>query len=386
MTRRWLSAVRAVRSSVGRGASANLVRRGAAHLSTIDVLPPVLAVTLIVGGLALISQNAIATRAAAALGSTLLAAALGYRRGRWLVERTALSWHFHRRRRPETLSPTVDDEWPLELGYLAPDLTAIEVGLADGSRVGVGVDDAGWFAVAAVDAAALGNGGLVEPAFCELPLDLLTSEVTQAGQPGVVLHVVTTRAPADAVGRTWLTVRMDIRALAEAGVENVAGAPAATASLLRRLARSLRQRPIAVDVCDRRGLVNALAASCGLARPAHPAARPREEWRYWLAGGLAHQTFWVRDWPADRRARDVLDAVATTAPAVLTSVALIVIPDGDDVVLRCLVRIAAQPTQLGASASALTDRARLASAHLVRLDGEHRTGAYATAPTGGGAW
>jgi hypothetical protein len=74
----------------------------------------------------------------------------------------------------------------------------------------------------------------------------------------------------------------------------------------------------------------------------------------------------------------------TTIPAAFTSVSLTLAPNGTDVDIRCLARLATTPDRLRPAADALRTGARTANAELFPLDGEQRPAVYATAPTGGG--
>jgi type VII secretion protein EccE len=189
--------------------------------------------------------------------------------------------------------------------------------------------------------------------------------------------------PADRL--TWVAVRLDAHALAEAGAESAEQAGPVVAALLRRLAKTLRRAGTGVRILDRDGLLTALERSCDLQRAddAAPLPQPREEWSVWHSGGLAHRTYWVRDWPTVAEAGALVDWLAA-APASLTSVAFVVVPGGETADVRCLVRVAAPPAQLGEVCEAVDRGARLAHARLFALDGEHGPAVYASAPTGGG--
>jgi type VII secretion protein EccE len=183
---------------------------------------------------------------------------------------------------------------------------------------------------------------------------------------------------------TWIAVRLDARALAEAGAELPEQAPAVVSALMRHLVKALRRSGIMARPLDRSSLLDALDRSCDLLPPDGSAPpKPHEDWNVWLSGRLAHRTFWVQGWPSVTQAGALLDSLSTT-PAALTSVALILAPDGEHVDIRCLARVAATPDQLDAVCKAVSHGARLAHAQLLELGGEQGPAVYATAPTGGG--
>ena len=294
------------------------------------------------------------------------------------------------------------------LRSLAAQLCVDEIQVSDDSLVAVARDDAGWFAVAEVSAKA----AMADPPGPPVPLDTLVTSLLEADQPGAVLQVVSHSVvapspdlepvlpaaqsyrellqrfgplPVPVDRTTWVAVRLDARMLAEAGAESAEQAPMVTATLVRRMVKTLRRNGNGVRVLDRDGLLSALERSCDLERPDDrvPVPRPREEWHAWHSGGLAHRSYWVRDWPPLTEAGGLGDRLAT-APATLTSVAFVVVPGPESADVRCLVRVAAPAERLHAACEALTSGARLAHAGLFPLDGEQGPATYASAPTGGG--
>src|SRR5262249_24192248 len=151
------------------------------------------------------------------------------------------------------------------LRTLAPRLAVDVSDLSDAGEIAVARDDAGWFAALTVTDGSL----LVDETPSGLPLNVLAATLIDAEQPGAVvqavIHTVSARSghidqnqpagvsyrdllrrygavPADRA--TWVAVRLDARALAEAGVrtrEEVEQAPAVVAALVRRLAKALRR-------------------------------------------------------------------------------------------------------------------------------------------------
>jgi type VII secretion protein EccE len=342
-------------------------------------------------------HGGVARAAGGGLGLVTLAAVLLRRGGRWWPERWVMTWLFRRRNATRPLR-TLHDTRLAALQFLAPGLTVEDVDAPDGSRVGVAIDDAGWYAVAALD-----PGVHARP----LPVQRLVTALADPERAGravvqVVTHTVPVPAAAGTAGdsyhgllrrhgpipvdrATWLAVRLDARALAEMGAAQPDEAPAMVASLLRHLTKTLRRSGVRIRPLDRDGLLDALCRSCDLTGVpgAPPPADPHEEWDAWYSGRLAHRTYWVKDWPPVTEAAGLLDALATV-PSALTSVALVLAPGREHADIRCLARVAGPPNQLTAIAAAVSARARAMHAALLVLDGEHGPAAYATAPTGGG--
>ncbi len=387
-------------------------RRRPGYLGPLHITQLLLAETAIAAVVATLTRDLVAVTAAGTGAALLLLVALGRRDGRWWVERQLISWRYNRRRRagPALYS---DDPRLAAVSMLAPGLTVEDLPAADGTQVGVAQDGAGWFAVAARATGGPMRGDPGEP----LPLEILATAVAEANQPGAVLQVVRHTAPApgldarsaspaeqsyrqllaglgagpvplDAV--TWIAVRLDARALAEAGAglgTDLDAAPAVVAALLRNATKSLRRAGISCRPLDAAGLVDALARSCDL-DPTAPGCAPtarKEKWAAWHSARLAHRCFWIRSWPPVGDAAAFLDRLAAV-PAAMTSVALIVtLDDGDLIDLRCLIRVAAPAADLDRACQAITDLAAQAHADLFPLDGEQAPAVYASAPTGGGA-
>jgi type VII secretion protein EccE len=335
--------------------------------------------------------------------------ALGRNHGRWWTERMAMTRRY-RHRRGLTAGRQVDPRLR-GLRALAPGLQIINVAAADGAPVGIGSDSAGWFAIAAL----LPSPGLRGDLGTEVPLGRLARLIADSGQPGAVVQVVTHTTPApstaldaqqwcaasyrELLGKygnvpanqaTWIAVRLDSRALAQASVDGPdesKQAPAVVAGLIRRASRALDRAGVPTQVLDAEGMLDALAHSCDLA-PLADGARaeaPHEEWPTWHSVRLAQTCFWLREWPAPQAAGELLRALATAPDATFTSVAVILEPVEDGVELHCIARVAAPPAQLPASCRTLTTAAQQAGGALLRLDGEQAPAVYASAPTGGGA-
>ncbi|HEY7225976.1 MAG TPA: type VII secretion protein EccE [Micromonosporaceae bacterium] len=362
----------------------------------------------IFGSLAAFGYRVLAGAGAAIVAAAVIVATLARWRGRWLVERRLLVWRYRRRRRlvraagPATATLSV-------LRRLSPDLRVQDVPVPGGVRVGVARDDAGWFAAATV------APEVMAPQHARVPLELLAASIAEADQAGAVIQLViqtvprsapSTMSPAEqsyqdllaALGQaplaadqtTTVVVRIDARSLAEAIGDyhaDLSTAPAVCASLLRRVVTSLRQAGIAATMLDGTALVEVLARSCD-ANPSASAgtAAFQERWPTWRSAQLAQRTFWIRDWPAVRRAPALFDALLAV-PTATTAVSLVLDPDPRTglVDLTALVRVSAPPAELDRTCRAMQRAARGAKTGLFALDGEQAPATYASAPTGGGA-
>ena len=386
-------------------------RRRPGYLGPVHVIQLVLVEAAVIAVLALAGRGIVVLGASAVVGLVLLVVLLSRKNGRWWVEQRMMVRQYRRRRRARPANLPVDPRLTA-LRWLAPSLAVEEIQTRDGAQIGVARDDAGWFAVAAVTS----RSAMSDEPRTALPLHIMAQALVEVDQPGSVMQVVTHTVPAPSLDSdsgkpaghsyrellqrfgpvpipvdraTWVAVRLDARALAESGVDGgveTEQAQAAVATLVRRVAKSLRQVGIGYHVLDADGLLDALARSCDLLQPAQagPTPDPREDWSAWHSGRLAHRSFWVENWPSIAQSGALLDWLST-APSAQSSVTTILTPDGDKVDLRCLVRIAAPPNELAGVVRAVDKGARRAGARLFALDGEQGPAAYASAPTGGGA-
>lgn len=378
-------------------------RRRPEHLGAVHVTQFLIVEAVAIGVIAVLTRGVLTIVLAVVVGLVLLAVTLGRRRGRWLAQARVLDWQFRRRRRATAATLTGDDPRLAGLRVLAPGFGVEDVALADGSRVGVARDEAGWYAAVAVD------GGAVS-------LDAVAAALAEAEQPGAVLQLVTHAVPVpsvethpslavasyrellDAFGptpvpaerETWLAVRLDARTFAADLLDHTTdprATPPLVASLARRVGKALRRAGVTHRVLDAAGLLAALARSCDVdpVGPGEPLAQVQEEWTEWHSARLAHRTFWMRTFPPVAELGPVLDQLSS-APAALTSVTLVLVPGaGSRADLRGMVRLAAPAPHLSRVCDAVTAVARASGVDLFPLDGEQGPAVYATAPTGGGA-
>ena len=396
-------------------------RRRPGYLSGVHVTQLLIAEVALVAALASVIFGPIFAIGAGIVGAILLVVTFARRGGRWWVERRVMAWRYRRRLRGAAGARPAADTRLAAVRRLAPDLVVENVQVAGGGLVGVARDDGGWFAVASISSDATVRDDPVV-----LPLDLLATALAEADQPGAVLQVVIQAVPAPgaeaptspagdsyqqllasfgptpipADRSTWIAVRLDARALAEALGDRWAdldSAPAVVAALIRRVTKALRPHGVNPRLLDADGILAALVQSCDLEVPptgsyggsssgaGSPAAAGNEDWSAWRSCRFSHRCFWIREWPSIDATAGLLESVFA-APTAMTSVSLILAPDyGDPAVdLKALVRVAAAPDQLADACRGVVRGVRRAKADLFPLDGEQAPAVYASAPTGGG--
>jgi type VII secretion protein EccE len=392
-------------------------RRRPGYLGPVHVLQLLVAEAALVALVAMLARGPAVLAATAGGSGAILVLVLGRRHRRWWLEHLQMRREYRRRVRPLTSGDGDGDPRLAALRRLAPGLVVENVRGAGGAQVGVAHDRAGWYAVVAVEP----TTPMRDDPSGRIPLDVLLTALTDTAQPGVMLQVVTHTVPTPSLdahpaapaGRSYrdllavagpvptdrataIAVRLDTRSLAAAGVGGDT-APGTVAALARRVAKTLRRSGTPHRLLDAGGLLDVLARSCDL-EPwpgPGPAPAPREAWSAWHSHRLVHHTFWVRRWPANGRAAELVDLLGS-GPASLASVALILAPQpatgdpadgpggGATTDLRCLVRLAAPADLLPAACEAARRRAAELGAELFSLDGEQAPAVYASAPTGGG--
>ncbi|SHN75472.1 type VII secretion protein EccE [Cryptosporangium aurantiacum] len=389
-------------------------RRRPGHLGPVNVLQIVCLELALV--LAVVGWNATGWVRPALWGVAVVLPVVVFARfrGRWAAERLVLRSRYRRRRASARL--LADDRRLTTLRDLAPELTVETVEGVGGTRLGVGRDGAGWFAVVAVQP----TPGLRGEAQALPPLDQLARSLADAEQPGSVVQLVVHTVPGDDTARTdpaaesyrellrplgggtdvtvapvsvgdqlcWVTVRIEAKAVAEVAVaepEAISEVPTVLGALVRRIGNVLKRSGFAHQVLDGDGLLDALVHS--LAVEVSPAGTERrsavESWGGWRAAGFDHQCFWIRSWPSLDRCGPLLAALYRS-PAALTSISLAMTPGSGGAELRCLVRVVDAPETIGRTVALLRTTARNHGAHLFPLDGEQAPAVYATAPTGVG--
>jgi type VII secretion protein EccE len=384
------------------------LKRRPGYLGTVHVVQLVLVEAVLFGVLGALTRNVVVAGITAGVGALLILAATLRRGGRWWFEQQTVR-RLYRRRRGH---PDIGEKDPrlAAMHWLAPGLTAQDVGSDTGAQAGIACDAAGWYGVIVVGAAASmrGDGG---PG---VPLDVLARALDDAEQPGAVLQVVTHSVPAPspdmdsrhlaaysyqelqqlagpvpADRTTWIAVRLEARSRAEAGVAggyDAEHAPTLVANLIRKVSRSLRESKLRHRVLSADELLDALVRACDLDSGQGGVGQPppREEWTAWHSARAAHVSFWLRDWPSIDDAATMFGALSAM-PSASTTVSLVLARDHEELAMRCLIRVAAPPDGLARLCETLGQSARAVSAELFRLDGEQGPAVYASAPTGGGA-
>jgi type VII secretion protein EccE len=370
------------------------------RLGRVHLLQVLAAETVVAGAVAIVwRSHGPAVVAAITLAVLLLVALLARRHGYWWATTVLLFVRYRRRRRiwPDPADPRV-----VTLHRLAPELRVTEVISGDGTPVGIGQDNGGWFATVRLDPGPSPEPGtgpdlprLLAALGADRPAGTMLQVVTHlvpapcaalpAGSPVIESYSELCRtvgvAPAEQI--TWLTVRVDAWSLARSGVTDLADlaqVPVLVATMLCRLVRAAGAGS-GYRALDAGALIDALARSHGSRPdPADPPAERRTGWRH---AGLVQVSWWLRGWPVPSELGALVDGLATI-PAALVSVATTVRPGAAGVDIRGLVRVGAEPQRLAAACAAVDRAARETSTRLVRLDGQQAPAAYASAPTGGG--
>ncbi|WP_229874442.1 type VII secretion protein EccE [Amycolatopsis deserti] len=351
-------------------------RLGVVSLARLLAFEIVLVVVAAVG-----VQELWALIAAGVIGLAVIVLMFGRSKGRWWTESLMLWMGFRSRR--GTSGEKRDDPRLTALCELAPDLVVEDIDGPGEGKLGMGSDEAGWFAVLEVT----GGADVATP---PVPLAALARTAAEAEQAGVVMQVVTHSVPGREPGTRdralWVAVRLDARAVAESMIDSPGGrldVPAVLAEITRRAERVLRRRGLNARMLTADEVVDALARSCDLLPGGGP-ARVHEAWESWHSTRLTHGCFWIQSWPDPDRGTGLLAALAEL-PADLVSIALLLEPSFDGTTLRCLVRVAATAQRYQQVCDLVKTLAERNGARMSRLDGQHGPAVYASAPSGGGA-
>jgi type VII secretion protein EccE len=314
----------------------------------------------------------------------VLCGALGRMGGRWVYEAVAARWRLRGRTRFRNSG----------LAALSPGLT-IGTYLDRGTPIGIGHDSLGWFAVVSV----------VSANRVTLRVDWLARLLTGSSVPVTAVQLVTRRvplvgpqdetaataasyrellgnSPAPALREMWLAVRLSpadaVEATSERGGE-VVGVHRALSAAIARIGTALTAAGVGYLVPDAVGLRRIFTVACGLERP-EPAS---EHWAGWHAAGMIHLCFAVRSLPAKPHP-ELLAELERVPAAVASHTAVILHPKASGGVpsLRVVLRFVTTPEHAAACARQAHQHAKRLGVSLVRLNGEHATGVYATSPSG----
>lgn len=368
---------------------------------------------VLIGGLLLIHRPLWQVIAGAVGGLVLVLLVFLSTGGRWWLERLGLRSRFRRRRAASRPGRGTDQRLAV-LRELSPALQ-IETAEERGTRVGVGYDGTGWYAVAEIEAGAQAGviGDPVEP----LELGVLARVLLDEEFPVSAVQLVSQTVPAPAsalpaqapcqqsyrelVGSLpagaaahqlhWVAVRLDsdeAAAAAEARGGGTEGVHRAITAALQRCAKAVKGNDRTGRILDGDELVDALVRSCGVLGAGNNPGRQRtaEEWERWRGDGLAHAGFWIKEWPtvgADNG--DLLARLVAYGPAE-SSLSLVLrrprVQAEQMVDMQGVVRVIAEPAALPAATSAFVAGARQAGFQLRLLSGEQAPAVYASAPTG----
>ncbi|GAA3734509.1 hypothetical protein GCM10022225_16110 [Plantactinospora mayteni] len=364
-----------------------------------------------------------------AVAAVLLVGTFGRSGGRWWYEVAGARLRLARRRRARLRSPHRAWAYDPLLAILPPGPSTTTVTDRSGT-IGVGQDALGWFAAIAVRH----PDALSGDHRATLRLDWLAGLAADPALPASTLQVVVRHSAlpvADVDPRTaatqsylelcrmlsvpahhdvWIATRLaapDAVPMAADRGGGPAGVHRALAAALARVGTGLTNLGIEHTVLDGDGLRQALAYSCGLDGVAAPVPA-QERWSRWQGQHRVQVCFAVRSWPAKppgnppakpsanisvgkaaNTSVDLLRALTQVPSAVDVSVAVVFgrrhdsgTPHRGAATARTLVRVTAAPESVDACVRQLLANAASAGVRLVRLNGEHATGVYATAPTG----
>jgi type VII secretion protein EccE len=371
---------------------------------------------VLIGALALLHRPLWQIVAGGVLGLLVVVLAFLTTGGRWWLERMGLRARF-RRRRAASRPGRASDQRLAALRELSPALS-VETAEERDTRIGVGHDGTGWFAVAEIESQSRTGvmGDRVEP----LPLGVLAKVLLDEEFPVSAVQVVTQTVPAPAPGLApqapcqlsyrelagaitgpvahqvqWVAVRLDGEDAAEAAAARGGGTQGvhrAIAAALARCSKAIRGGDRTCRTLDADELVDALVRSCGVVGAGNAPGRNRtaEEWERWRGDGLAHAGYWIRDWPAVRPEGGELLADLVAHGGAETSLSLVlrrpaVMPDPDveqAADLQGVVRVIAEPTALGPACASFVAVAERAGFGLRLLSGEQAPAIYSSAPTG----
>ncbi len=263
-----------------------------------------------------------------------------------------------------------------------------------GTTIGAGHDTKGWYAAVSVGVPT-GHSVIRLDWLARLLADFtvpvsaiqlvvrqapLTIPPDQRSDAALSYRELTGAQPATLNREMWLAVRLGpgdaARATAERG-GGITGVHRALATAIARISTGLRAINLPHAILDADMLQQAVAISCGLSGP-----EVKERWTGWQAGGLEHVGFAVASWPRQLPAR-LLTTMATVPLATVVHTALVLRPRlSGPPALRTLVRIGAAADRIAVASSQVREGAQRLGVKLIRLNGEHASAVYATAPTG----
>ncbi|MFY1691706.1 type VII secretion protein EccE [Plantactinospora sp. WMMB782] len=344
---------------------------------------------------------------AGAAAGVLLLGTFGRAGGRWWYEVLGARLRLTRRRRAGVRALRRTGTGDPLLAVLSPSPVTSTVTDRSGT-IGIGQDALGWFAAIALRH----PDGLTESRTA-LRLDWLATLAADPALPASTVQLVlrhsslpiATVDPRSAASRSylelcrllavpvhhdvWIAARVSARDAATVAADRgggLAGVHRALVAAITRVGTGLAGLGVEHTVLDGDGLRQAVAYSCGVEGTGAPGTGP-ERWSRWQGGWRVQVCFAVRAWPA-KPAVDPIRALTQVPSALDVSVAVVFgRRDGSagperGTGARTLVRVACAPDTVEECVRQLLAGAAGAGVRLVRLNGEHATGVYATAPTG----
>jgi type VII secretion protein EccE len=297
-------------------------------------------------------------------GVLLTAATFARRPGRWWYEDLLRRWRLRSRVRRASRSP-------------APSVREIT---DRGTRIGVGLDPAGFYTVLSVVAP--------DPDPSRRPeLDRILAALDDVDAPVSAMQLVHHHVPLPTVGsaagrQTWIGLRLDADdAAGEAASRGggVDGVHRALTAAIGRVSKTLRADgldcwPLTAD--------QVTAAVAAVAGPPDGAPDTHEHWHGREAADATYVCFRMLGMfslaEIDELLRDTSVLSYTLSVRMLVSERR----DGAGPPRHGLLQIAAGAGMLNSTVAEVTALARRVGCRLQRLDGWHGPGAYATAPTG----
>ncbi|GIG88456.1 type VII secretion protein EccE [Plantactinospora endophytica] len=363
---------------------------------------------LFAAGAAVYALSPLPGALAGTAAAVLLVGTFGRSGGRWWYEALGARLRLARRRRAGLRALRRAGGYDPLLAVLSPSPSTSTVTDRSGT-IGVGQDALGWFAAIAVQH----PDGLSGLSPTPLRLDWLAELAADPALPASTVQIVLRHSalpiaavdPRTAAAQSylelcrglsvpvhhdvWIAARLSARDAATVAADRgggLAGVHRALTAAITRVGTGLANLDVEHTVLDGDGLRQALAYSCGVdggsaAGPGH------ERWSHWRGQHRVQVCFAVRAWPANTTV-DPLRALTQVPSALDVSVAVVFgrrgesRPRDDRARARTLVRVATVPESVDACVRELRAAAAAAGVRLVRLNGEHATGVYATAPTG----
>jgi type VII secretion protein EccE len=325
-------------------------------------------------------------RIAVALGCLVLATPTALRRhGRWLDEWMGMRRRYRRRAHRRATAP---------LDALVAGLRTESYTDRSGRRLGLLRDGTGWVGMLRLEQQ---PGQRIETRTADI-LNVLARVLTRGAVRPVAAQLVTWAVPTPgsdsraAFRFFWVAVRFDPTVDPQStdvrgGGDD--GARRATATVLQRVALTLRQLGFGVHIVAEPELLSELSASLGLGKtrtdgtaqtPRQPT--PVERWGSWSVGALHHACYRLPRVPSRPESLAGIVSWVADPPALTTCVSVLLHPDGQRFPhSRAVVRFAVPAERDERSVRAALRRAGAGIRHHASaMNGEQHLGVRATLP------